>query len=174
MDALRIILSSLPATFPLPVMVVNHIAPSSTNYLTRHLDANSPLVVKEAEEKENITDGAVYVAPPNYHLLVEEDKTLSLSTSERVKYARPSIDVLFETAALAYGPALIGVVLTGGNNDGSDGLKYIKDLGGTGIVQDPATAESNSMPNAAIETANPDYILPLEDIAKTLQELASL
>ena len=105
----------------------------------------------------------VYLAPPNYHLLVEEDRTLTLSTEKRVCFARPSIDVLFETAADAYGPGLVGLVLTGANHDGSSGLRRIKEKGGLALVQNPLTAEMGRMPQAALEAVEVDLILELEE-----------
>jgi two-component system chemotaxis response regulator CheB len=115
--------------------------------------------------------GMAYLAPPNYHLLLEPDRTFTLTIDERVNYARPSIDVLFETAAEAYKDKLIGIILTGANNDGSKGLKKIKEFGGLAIVQDPETAEVASMPRAAILTSVVDHIIPLEEIAPLLNSL---
>ena len=120
--ALKIILGSLPADFPLPVIIVSHISPDSDNGLSLLLDSYSPLRVKEADEQEAIVSGTVYLAPPNYHLLVERGRTLALSIDPPVNYARPSVDVLFETAAEEYGQSLIGVILTGAGSDGSTGL----------------------------------------------------
>ena len=114
----------------------------------------------------------IYIAPPNYHLLVEADRTFSLSIDEPVNYARPSIDVLFETAADVYKTNLIGVILTGANTDGSHGLKRIKETGGLSVVQDPSTAEADTMPRAAIAAVDVDYVLPLEEIGKVLTMLA--
>jgi two-component system, chemotaxis family, protein-glutamate methylesterase/glutaminase len=168
MEALRTILQAMPSNFPLPIIVVQHLHPHSDNFLSQYLNEKSELTVKQADEKENIEPGVVYLAPPNYHLLIETDKTFSLSTTPRVNYARPAIDVLFDTAADAYGEKLIGIVLTGANDDGSRGLKRIKEMGGLAIVQDPATAEISSMPKAAIAIANVDYILPLDQIAPFL------
>jgi len=172
MEALPAVLSPLPPDFPIPVIVVQHMSPDSDDgffieYLNKHLG----LKVKQADEREQIVGGAVYVAPADYHLLIENDKTFSLSVDERVKYSRPSIDVLFETAVEAYGPELIGIILTGASSDGACGLKMIKDRGGLTIVQDPETAKSNLMPLSAIETAPIDHILALEDIPKLLLEL---
>jgi two-component system chemotaxis response regulator CheB len=129
------------------------------------------LKVKEADEKERPANGMAYIAPPNYHLLFENDQSFTLTVDERVNYARPSIDVLFETAAEAYKDTLIGIILTGANTDGSRGLKKIKDFGGLTIVQDPATAESDSMPRAAILTTQVDHVLPIEEIAEFLNSL---
>ncbi len=171
MDALRIILSALPEDFSLPILIVQHVSPSSDNYITKYLDKLCKLNIKEADEKENIQVGKVYFAPPNFHLLVEKDNTLSLSTDSRVNFARPSIDILFETAAWAYGSSLIGIVLTGANFDGSNGLKIIKDFGGLTIVQDPKTAFSPTMPKCAIAATKVDHILPIDKIGEFLSSL---
>ena len=171
LNALKTLLRNLDMDFRLPVIIVQHISPDSENYLVHILNDLKRLKVKEADEKERPQPGYAYVAPPNYHLLVEPDLTFTLTVDERVNYARPSIDVLFETAAEAYREHLIGIILTGANNDGSLGLKRIKELGGTAIVQDPDTAEVDSMPKAAIQNCEVDYILSLEEIAAFLNHL---
>lgn len=168
MEALCALLPRLPAEFPLPVIVVQHLHPHSDDFLPRYLDEKCQLSVKQAEEKELINPGTIYIAPPNYHLLVEEDRTFSLSTAERINYARPSVDVLFETAVDAYRDALVGIILTGANHDGSYGLKCIKDCGGLTIVQDPVTADSDAMPRAAIAATPVDYVLSLQEIGDLL------
>jgi two-component system chemotaxis response regulator CheB len=129
------------------------------------LNRQCRIVVKEAEEKVMPQPGMAYIAPADYHLMVEADRTLSLSREERVNFSRPSIDVLFETAAEAYADKLIGVVLTGANADGSQGLQLIKKLGGTCVVQDPLTAVSARMPQSAIASTEVDYVVPLGEIA---------
>ncbi len=172
-EALKDILLHLPKEFKIPIVIVQHISPYSENYMTRHLNSICNINVKEADEKDKIIPGNIYIAPPNYHLLIEEDETFSLSVDKKVNYSRPSIDVLFETAAYAYGPSLIGIILTGANNDGSKGLKKIKEAGGLTIVQDPKTAYSDAMPKAAIKTIKVDYILSLEKIAKLLLKINS-
>jgi two-component system chemotaxis response regulator CheB len=149
--ALSSILSALPADFPVPIFIVQHTLASPSDILPDLLDGRCLLTVRQAEEKEAPEAGRVYVAPPDYHLMVEMDRRLSLSVDPPVNYARPSIDVLFETAAEAYGSALVGVVLTGANSDGARGLRKIKDLGGFALVQDPATAEAAVMPQSALE-----------------------
>ena len=149
-------------------MIVQHISATSDNYMVKYLDKLSQLTVKEADEKEELKSGYVYVSPPNYHLLVEEDFTLSLSTDAKKNYSRPSIDILFETACYAYGSELIGIVLTGANSDGSEGLKMIRDSGGLCIVQDPKEAEAYSMPSSAIKVAGPQKVLKLKAIANHL------
>lgn len=174
MDALSTIIPALPAAFPIPVVIIQHVSPHSDNYMTRYLDDISAIKVKEVDEKEKLKPGVVYTAPPNYHVLVEEDGTFSLSVEERINFARPSIDVFFQSAADVYGPHLVGVVLTGANNDGSKGLKMIKEKGGLTIVQDPHTAEVEGMPRAAIAVTKIDHILTLEQIAPFLVKLANL
>ncbi len=171
MHALSTILPSLPADLPAPIIIVQHEHPHADDFLARHLDATCLLKVKQADEKEAILPGVVYVAPPNYHLLVEDDKTFSLSTDQPVHHARPSIDVLFQTAADAYGSGLVGVILTGASADGSLGLKLIRERGGLAIVQDPNSSEAAVMPRAAISMAGADHVLALEDIGPFLMRL---
>jgi two-component system chemotaxis response regulator CheB len=171
LDALRIILEVLPKNFAVPVLVAQHISPHSDNYLATFLDHICQVSVKEAEEKEKAIPGHVYLAPPNYHLLVEIDGSMSLSVEARVSYARPSIDVLFESAAEAYNRSLIGIILTGANSDGSKGLKRIKECQGLTIVQDPNTAQAEAMPRAAISATNVDYITPLIEIGPLLNKI---
>lgn len=166
--AIKAIIMALPGNFHLPIIIVQHISPLSDNYWITLMDSLSALTVKEADEKEKIRKGTIYITPPNYHLLIERDETFSLSIDPKVNYARPSIDVLFESAADVYKDHLIGVILTGANSDGANGLRRIKEYGGLAIVQDPATAESASMPAAAIAATQVDYILPLEEIVDVL------
>lgn len=166
--AIRAIIMALPSNFHLPVIIVQHISPLSDNYWITLMDSLGALTVKEADEKEKIKKGTIYITPPNYHLLIERDETFSLSIDPKVNYARPSIDVLFESAADVYKDRLVGVILTGANRDGANGLRRIKEYGGLAIVQDPATAESASMPAAAIAATQVDYILPLEEIIDVL------
>jgi two-component system, chemotaxis family, protein-glutamate methylesterase/glutaminase len=168
MSAMKVMFSLLPRHFLTPIIIVQHIGAHSDNVWIKILNDTSDLCIKEADEKEKIEQGNVYIAPPNYHLLIEKNKTFSLTISERVNFARPSIDVLFESAAEAYGKGLIGVVLTGSNNDGTNGIKRIQECGGLTIIQDPETAESPYMPASAIAAIQPDYILPLEKIIEQL------
>lgn len=168
LHAMKRLLPALPADFPCPLLIVQHISPVSENYLTVILDKISHIKVKEADEKEIALPGTAYVAPPDYHMLVEANKTLSFTVEDKVNYSRPSIDVLFQTAADAYKEHLVGILLTGANADGSEGLAYIKNKGGFTIVQDPAEAESPFMPNAAIQLHIPDLILPLDGIIEQL------
>jgi len=169
--ALRELLTKLPREFSMPIFIVQHISPTSDSYMARYLNKKSEIIVKEADEKEKVNGGTAYISPPNYHLLIEEDHTLSLSTENKKNYSRPSIDILFESAAYVYGNSLIGIVLTGANSDGADGLLFIKKNGGYCIVQEPSEAESTAMPLAAIEKVSVDNVLKLSDIANLLVEL---
>lgn len=171
LNALKTIFGALDKRFPLPMIVVQHMSPDADNYLSSFLNSMKKIRVKEADEKEIPQAGVAYIAPPNYHLLMEHDHSFTLTVGERVNYARPSIDILFETAAEAYGDGLIGIILTGANNDGSTGLKKIKEMGGIAIVQDPDEAESDSMPRSALETTKPDHVLTLKEIANFLNSL---
>jgi two-component system chemotaxis response regulator CheB len=166
--ALQEVLAPLPASFALPVMVVLHRGPTSDGLLAHLLRASCRLTVKEADEKEDIRPGVVYIAPANYHLLVEGDRTLSLSVDPDVCYARPSIDVLFETAADAYRSGLIGILLTGAGYDGTEGMKRIRERGGLTVAQDPDSAQVAMMPCSAIEAHVVDRVLSLEEIASLL------
>jgi len=174
MRTLNTILRHLPSDFALSIIIVQHQHPHADDFLAGFLNAGCSLTVKQADEKEIIMPGKIYIAPSNYHLLVEEDKTFSLSTDQHVHFARPSIDVLFETAADVFGEKLAGIILTGANDDGSHGLKKIKASGGLTIVQDPDTAEVDTMPKAAIASTKIDYILPLEKIGPFICTLHGL
>ncbi|EKO32055.1 protein-glutamate methylesterase CheB [Leptospira santarosai str. CBC379] len=171
MNAMKTILPSLPSEYGIPLILVQHIGPRSDGTWFRILGDLCNIRIKEAEEKEKIEPGTVYVAPPNYHLLIERDKTVSLSVTERVNFSRPSIDVLFESASDAYGDRLIGIVLTGANSDGAKGLKKIKENGGLAIVQDPLCSEASLMPESAIRAGPVDHILSLEKITELLIRL---
>lgn len=169
LKAILTLLKELGTDFPLPVVITQHIGNQSSGYLEEYLTRETGFQVKEAEDKESVAPGHVYVAPPNYHLLLEDDYTLSLSVEGKVNFSRPSIDVMFESAALAYGKGVIGIILTGANNDGSKGLKAIIEWGGKAIVQDPKTAEVDAMPLASIQLVPNAMILSLKDIAKELK-----
>ncbi|WP_243372387.1 chemotaxis protein CheB [Geotalea sp. SG265] len=174
MQALKRVLAPLPAVFPLPILIVQHMSPISGNGLATLLDQLCLVRVKEADEEEVINAGHVYIAPANYHLLVESDGSLSLSAEKAVNFARPSVDVLFESAALAFGPSVIGVILTGAGTDGGRGLQFIKAHGGTAIIQDPADAEAASMPGYALSLVVADHVVTLTDLPELLQKLAAL
>lgn len=144
------ILPALPADYVLPVLVVVHLPPGRRSELAMLFAGKCALAVREAEDKESLSPGTVTFAPPDYHLLIERDRTVALSTEPPVFFSRPSIDVLFESAADAYGPALVAVVLTGANEDGAQGLRAVMAAGGTGLVQAPASAYAAAMPLAAL------------------------
>src|ERR1035437_7926258 len=171
MNAMKIIFSLLPENFRTPIIIVQHVGSHSENLWIKLLNDKSNLEIKEVDEKEKIENGKVYIAPANYHLLIERNKTFSLTIDEKVNFARPSIDVLFESAAEAYQNKLIGVILTGSNNDGTNGIKRIQECRGITISQDPETAESSSMPASAIAINQPDYILSFEEIRALLIKL---
>lgn len=168
MNAMKVMFSLLPKDFTIPVIIVQHIGAHSDSKWIKLLNDKSNISIKEADEKEKIENGNVYIAPANYHLLIEKDKSFSLTVGERVNYSRPSIDELFESAAEAYADKLIGVILTGSNNDGTNGIKRVKECGGLAIIQNPETAESAFMPKSAIAAINPDYVLSLEGITELL------
>jgi len=169
--AMFTVLSGLPATFPAPIAVVLH-RPKETDddLLQTALQRHCPLPLTEAMDKEAIQPGHVYIAPADYHLLVEP-ANFSLSIDEPVLYARPSIDVLFESAADAFGQRVIGVILTGAGQDGARGAAQIQKRGGTVIVEDPTTAEYPMMPAATLAAAPKCLIRPLDQIAITLMQL---
>ncbi len=172
-EALLEILPKLPESFPIPILLVVHLPADKDSVLSQLLDDHCLLKVREAEDKEPILPEHIYLAPPDYHLLVEQDHRMSLSSEEPVRYSRPSIDVLFETAADAFGDRLVGVVLTGANDDGSRGLARIVASGGVAIVQNPAHANATAMPSAAIKRCPEASILELPQIAETLVQLTN-
>lgn len=171
--ALKTLLAGLPQSFPLPMAIVQHRSRDGGSHLGLLLQEVCRLSILEAEDKAPIIPGQVYLAPADYHLLVERGH-FALSTEAPVSYSRPSIDVLFESAALAYQERLIGVVLTGANQDGACGAVEIKKRGGWVIVQEPATAESAIMPRAAIAATNVDKVLRLEEIPACLVNLCKV
>ncbi len=174
-EALSTLLPALPAAYPRPILVVVHVPAGKKSALAELFAARCRIAVKEAEDKEPIRGGTVYFAPSDYHLLVEPDFTLALSSDEPVLYSRPAIDVLFESAADAYGSRLTGIVLTGASSDGALGLRAIRAVGGAAIVQAPETAENNAMPRAALAACPNARVLSLEGIAAVLRnELGAL
>jgi len=172
-QALTAILPALPADYPLPVLVVVHVPPDRSNVLAPFFTERCRIAVKEAEDKEPAVGGVVYFAPSDYHLLAEKDGTLALSAEEPVNYSRPSIDVLFESAADAYGPGLTGVILTGANHDGARGLEAVMRAGGEGIVEDPVGAYAPTMPEAALSACASARAMALDAIASHLRGLAA-
>lgn len=171
-QAIKAILSGLPSSFPLPIVVVQHRGISSNTALMYFLTRSCALPIAEPEDKEPIVYGKLYLAPADYHLLIE-DRSFALSIDEPLHYNRPSIDVLFDSAADAYGQRALGVLLTGSNCDGAAGLANIKRHGGVTVAQDPATAEAPEMPTAAIAAKAVDETLKLPEIAELLKSLSS-
>jgi len=172
-EALLAILPALPADFPAPILVVVHIPPDRRSLIPQVLQPRCALLLREADDKEPAEAGNVYFAPADYHLLVERDGRLSLSTEEPVQFSRPSIDVLFETAADAYGAAAIAVVLSGANSDGAAGARAIARAGGLILIQSPETAQATAMPLAALAACPHAVVLPPSRIAEVLLQAVS-
>jgi two-component system chemotaxis response regulator CheB len=171
LTALETLFSALLPNLEQAIVVCCHTGSSTVELMCELLAQHATLPVIEASERASLEAGVIQVAPSGYHLLVETSRRFALSVDERVSYARPSIDVLFESAAEAYREALIGVVLTGANSDGAEGLAWVRRNGGLAIVQDPADAEATAMPTAALEIAGADYCVPLAAIAPLLNRL---
>ena len=170
-EAVATLLGALPKSFGAAVALVIHVPPANDNLLVRVLEPRCALPLREACDKEPIEPGTVYVAPPGYHLMIEPERTFALSLDEPVHYSRPSLDVLFESAAHAYRERLLGIVLTGANADGAEGLRIVRELGGAGWVQDPSTAYAQAMPAAAIGRAGADFISTVDGLATRLAAL---
>jgi two-component system, chemotaxis family, protein-glutamate methylesterase/glutaminase len=169
--ALTDVLSVLPRDFPVALVVVQHLDPRHRSLMAEILGKRTSLLVKEAREGDALEPGCALIAPPNRHLLVNPDRTVSLSQSELVHFVRPSADLLFESTATAYKERAIAVVLSGSGRDGAMGVKAIKKMGGTVIVQDEQTSQFTGMPDAARQTGMADFILPLPEIAPALRTL---
>ncbi|OOG36658.1 chemotaxis protein CheB [Polaromonas sp. A23] len=169
--ALLVVLANLPPSFRLPLLVAVHLPDDRESQLAGIFQHRLPIAVREAADKEGIAPATLYFACPGYHLSVEMDRTFSLSCEAPVNYSRPSIDILMESAAEAYGATLAGILLTGANRDGAAGMARIHQQGGITIVQDPAEAEARMMPDAAIRKSPPDFVLPLDGIRNLLLEL---
>jgi len=174
LNALIVVLDGLPAAFPLPLVVVQHRGVGVESGISEVLQRHTGLIVTEVEDKETIVGGRVYLAPADYHLLVEPDRTFALSTEGPSRYARPSIDVLFESAADVYRERVVGVLLTGASADGACGAQKIKQQGGWLIVQDPATAESRVLPEAGLTATRADEVVALDRIGESLQQLVAV
>lgn len=168
-NALIDILPGLPRAFPYPVVTVLHVMRGRQNQLVEVFGQRLALRVEEAADKGQPMPGTLYFAPADYHLSIETDGTFSLSLEPPVHFARPAIDITMESAADVYGPELMGILLTGANSDGATGLAAIGAAGGLTVVQDPAEAQVNVMPNEAIRLRTPDLVLPLRDIRRLLQ-----
>ena len=171
LTALSRVLAALPADFPAVIVVVQHLDPRHRSLMADILSRRTSLQVKQAEEGEQVSPATVYIAPPNRHLLVNSDSTLSLTQSELVHFLRPSADLLFESVAASYRERAIAVVLTGTGSDGAMGVQAIKKMGGTVIAQDEDSAEFFGMPSAAIHSGSVDFVLPLDEIPTALVTL---
>jgi two-component system chemotaxis response regulator CheB len=167
-DAIGTVLEALPADFPAAIAIVLHLPADRKSLLADLFAARCALPVKEVEDKEFIVPGVVYIAAPDYHMLVEPDRSLALSQDDAVYFSRPSIDMLLESSAIAYRERLLGIVLTGTSPDGAAGLRRVRALGGRAWVQDPATADSPQMPASAIEQAGADRIMDIRTLARAL------
>lgn len=173
LDATKVILAALPRSFPCPVVIVQHRLAEVDSRLVELLSARSAMPVVEPDDKEAIEPGRVYVAPPNYHLIVEAG-FFSLSLDAPVLFARPSIDVMFESVADSYGADGVAVMLTGSNDDGAAGARAVKAAGGRVVVQDPETAKAPEAPRAVLAAITPDAVLPLDRIAAHLKTICRL
>lgn len=169
-EAMLAILPQLPADFAAPLLIVVHLPPKDRSLLADLFRPRCAIQVEEAEDKSPVVSGVAYFAPPDYHLLVETDFRLSLSSEEPIHYSRPSIDVLFESAAVAYGQGLVGVILTGANSDGAQGLASVARQLGTCFVQEPAEAFAPTMPAAALAACPSAKSIPLSEMARSLLE----
>lgn len=170
-DALLLLLSDLPARWRLPVVVVLHLPEQHESRLPEVFASRMAQVVREAEDKAPVRPATVYFAPPGYHLSIERERCFSLSCEPPVLWSRPSIDVMMTSAADAYGPTLAGILLTGANNDGAQGLLRIHQAGGLTAVQSPASALVRTMPQAALDLFAPDHVLGLREMRELLIEL---
>ena len=171
LNALSRILSQLPGDLPVALVVIQHLDPRHRSLMADILARRTPLKVKEADDGESLMPGVVLVAPPDRHLLVNTDATVSLTQTELVHFLRPSADLLFESVAASFRDRAIAVILTGTGSDGAMGLAAVKKMGGTVIAQDKTTSEFFGMPGAAIESGNVDFVLPLEEISSALTTL---
>lgn len=173
LGALTAVLGAIPGTFPVPITVVQHLDPRHRSLMAELLDRHTDLTVREASDGGPLEAGSVYVAPPNQHLLVRQDGTMSLSDAELVHFVRPSADLLFESLAGSYGDAAVVVVLTGTGSDGAMGARAVKLVGGTVIAQDPGDAEFPGMPTAAVQSGSVDFVLPLREIGPAVVALVT-
>src|SRR5881397_1019320 len=171
LQALIRVLNGLPRDFGAATVIVQHLDPRHRSLIADIFGRRTALKVKEAEEGDQLSPGMVFTAPPNRHLLVNPDGSVSLSQSELVHFVRPSADLLFESVAASFKDRAIAVVLTGTGSDGSMGVKAIKKMDGTVIVQDERSAEFFGMPGAAMQTGSADFVLPLEEISSALVTL---
>jgi len=173
LNALTQVLQALPADFAAGIVVVQHLDPRHRSLMAEILGRRITLKVKEAAQGDRVAAGTVMIAPPNNHLLVNQEGLLTLTQTELVHFLRPSADLLFESTAAAYRERAIAVVLSGSGHDGAMGVKAIKKMGGTVIAQDQESSEFGGMPAAAQQTGLVDFVLPLNEIARALQTLVS-
>jgi two-component system, chemotaxis family, protein-glutamate methylesterase/glutaminase len=172
-EALTRILPPIPGTLRAAILVVVHVPRERPSLLSEIFRTKCELAVEEAVDKAEIKPGCIYFAPPDYHMLADTGPQIALSVDELVQYSRPSIDVLFESAADIYGARLLGILLTGGNEDGAAGLAYISECGGTTVLQDPAEAVAPTMPESALKTMKPTHVMRLDGIRDMLVSLAA-
>jgi two-component system, chemotaxis family, protein-glutamate methylesterase/glutaminase len=172
-EALMRILPSLPATMPVAILIVVHIPRERPSLLTDIFRQKCAMRVEEGIDKADIKPGHIYFAPPDYHMLVDAGPQIALSVDDAIQFSRPSIDVLFESAADVYGKKLLGILLTGGNEDGASGLAYIARCGGMTVLQDPAEAAAPAMPESALKVMTPTHVLRLDEIAALLMTIAT-
>ncbi|MDB6060312.1 MAG: CheB methylesterase [Verrucomicrobiaceae bacterium] len=170
-EAISALLPALTETMRVSIFIVLHVPRDRPSGLVELFNYKCVLPVREAQDKEPVENGTVYIAPPDYHLLLDKGPRLALSCDEPVHYSRPAIDCLFESAADIYQNRLLGIILTGGNEDGAAGLAAVKNAGGVTIVQQPDTAQMSVMPAAALKRCTPDFVLPLVDIVKFFTDL---
>lgn len=171
LDTYSKIFAALPKDFKIPIMLIQHVSPLSESVLPEILNKITALKVKEAEMGDIIMPGHIYTAPPGYHVLIDTDNTVSLSVDDPIHYARPSIDVTFESAAAIYGDRLVGVILTGANDDGAHGLLKIKQCNGLTLIQDPCTAIAKVMPEAAKKLTKTTKCYSIEDLITKILNL---
>lgn len=170
-DAVKRLLINLNNPGRLPIIILQHMNPNADSYLADLMEAHLGLPSFEVEDKMTLEYGCVYTPAPNYHMLLERDFTFTLTTEERVCYARPSVDVLFESVGDACKEETIAILLTGANHDGAAGMKHIKDQGGYTMIQEPASAYARRMPESALELIEPDFIGNIEDIKSNLEHI---
>jgi two-component system chemotaxis response regulator CheB len=173
LNAITLLIRALPADFPVPLVIVQHLDRRHRSLIADILSRRTKLRVKQAEEGERVAAGSIYIAPPNRHLLVNADHSLSLTHTELVHFVRPSADLLFESVAASYRDRAIGVVLSGSGSDGAMGVQAIKKMGGTVLAQNKESAEFFGMPGAAAQTGCVDFALPVEEVAPALITLVA-
>ena len=171
LEVILLFLKDLKSNLSFPILLVLHRKSSFDSALTHLISTRTTLPVQEAEEKEQLKAGNIYIAPADYHLLIEKQHTVSLDFSEKVHYSRPSIDITFQTAAEAYGASLVCILLSGANEDGAAGLLAVKEAGGFVVIQDPLTAEVSYMPEQALKVVKPDKLLKATELASFINSI---